>query len=113
MSIDFFTFFNNKFLCDLVIRLTKFFHFKVVEMGKPNQAGFLKIGVQVDERLINVLKNPTIKGRIKLGFSELILHGSNVEREVKAAIRQGLINEIETVRSSFKAITMADGVSRH
>ncbi len=62
--------------------VTKFFHFKVVEMGKPNQAGFLKIGVQVDERLINVLKNPTIKGRIKLGFSELILHGSNVEREV-------------------------------
>ena len=93
--------------------VTRFYHFKVHEIGPLNSAGFFKIGLQVDERIINKLKNPAINGKLKLGFSDLLLHGSNVEQEVKAAIRQRIVDEIETVRTGFKAIALAPGNSRH
>ena len=50
---------------------------------------------------------------MKLGFSDLLLHGSNVDKEVKEAIRQRIVSEIETVRSSFRAIAIVPGSSRH
>ena len=92
--------------------VSKFFHFKVYEMGPSNPAGFFKLGLQVDERIINQLKNPKVMGRLRLGFGNMILHGSNIESEVKESIRQSIVDQIESVRRGVRAISMGPMTNR-